>query len=440
MNPALTYEEALAYITSRERFGSKLGLEQIGKLLARLGDPQKAMQYVHVAGTNGKGSTTSMIAGALCAAGYRTGMYISPSVESFAERIQINMEPISDDALAAAVTEVKAAAEQMEADGDGVVTEFEVVMAAAFLAYKEAGCEIAVLETGLGGRLDATNIIDRPRVAVIVSVSFDHIGVLGDTLTQITREKCGIIKDGCPVVSYVEQQDEVLTVLRDHCAAVGSQLVIPAIERFAVTELGLDGTKFVYDGEEYFTRMTGAHFAKNALSAIEALRLLAAQGLEISPEAIKTGVAGKPMTARMEKINDKPCILLDGAHNPDGVAKLCETIDTLLAGKRIITVMGMFADKDYEKCIPEIARHSDVFIATTPPSPRALPAKETFALANGKAKLTCIAQNPRMAFITARRFAKDDDVILCCGSLSFLGGCKKTLEFVNRAIARYGII
>ena len=440
MTTTLTYEEALAYIASRERFGSKLGLEQISKLLARLGNPQKAMQYVHVAGTNGKGSTTSMIAGALTAAGYRTGMYISPSVESFAERIQIDMEQIDNDTLAQVVTEVKAAAEAMEADGDGIVTEFEVVMAAAFLAYKAAGCQIAVLETGLGGRLDATKVIDRPLVAVIVSISFDHVGVLGDTLTQITQEKCGIIKDGCPVVTYTEQAEEALAVLRAHCEAVGSTLVVPSQADFCVTELGLDGTRFVYAGEEYFTRMTGVHFAKNALSAIEALKLLQEAGYELSAESIQAGVSGKPMTARMEKINDSPCILLDGAHNPDGVAKLCDTIDTLLAGKRIITVMGMFADKDYEKCIPEIAKRSDVFIATTPPSPRALPAKETFALANGKAGLTCIAPHTHMAFITARRFAKNNDVILCCGSLSFLGECKKTLAFVNQAIAKYGII
>lgn len=423
MNPALTYEEAIAYISSRERFGSKLGLEQIGKLLARLGNPQKAMQYVHVAGTNGKGSTTSMITGALCAAGYRTGMYISPSVESFAERIQINMEPISDDALASAVTEVKAAAEQMEADGDGVVTEFEVVMAAAFLAYKEAGCEIAVLETGLGGRLDATNIIDRPRVAVIVSVSFDHVGVLGDTLTQITREKCGIIKDGCPVVSYVEQQDEVLAVLHDHCRTVGSQLVIPAIDRFAVIELGLDGTKFVYDGEEYFTRMTGVHFAKNALSAIEALRLLAAQGMKISPEAIKAGVAGKPMTARMEKINDTPCILLDGAHNPDGVVMLEHTLDEYFDSP--VGIIGMMKDKDIEKVLEKIAPKFSKIYTVTVDNPRS----ETADNLAKTVKKYCADVHACESVESAIELAKAENKDFCvCGSLYLCSQARKILK------------
>lgn len=434
-----TYEEALAYIASRERFGSKLGLEPIGRLLDRLGNPQKGMNFIHVAGTNGKGSTTSMIAGALTAAGYQTGMYISPSVEAFSERIQINMAPAAEDRIAEAVFAVKAAADAMEAAGEGTPTEFEIVTSAAFLVYRRYGCDFAVLETGLGGRYDATNIIDPPLVAVITSVSYDHMAVLGDTLEKIAAEKCGIIKSGCPVVTYAEQRPEALQTIQDHCAATGSPLVIPRLDAFSVVSLDLNGTRFRYHGKDYVTPMTGIHFAKNALCAIEALNLLAEAGYAVDGAAIAAGIAGKPMAARMEKIYDAPCVLLDGAHNPDGIEKLCQTIDTVLKGRRIITVMGMLRDKEYDKCIPEIARRSNVFIATTPPSSRALPARETAAFAYGKAALVCIAQRTDMAFISAMRFAKPGDVVLCCGSLSFLGGCKATLRYLIDLDAKYNI-
>lgn len=434
-----TYEDALAYIASHERFGSKLGLETIGHLLDRLGNPQKGLNFIHVAGTNGKGSTTAMIAGALTAAGYKTGMYISPAVEAFSERIQINMAPAGEERIAAAVFAVKAAADAMEAAGEGVVTEFEIVTSAAFLVYRDCGCDFAVLETGLGGRYDATNIIDWPLAAVITSVSFDHMAVLGDTLEKIAAEKCGIIKNGCPVVAYAEQPPEALHTIQAHCEAAGSALIVPRLDAFSVVSLDLDGTRFLYEGKEYATPMTGVHFAKNALSAIETLKLLAKAGYAVDDAAISAGIAGKPMAARMEKIYDEPCVLLDGAHNPDGVEKLCQTIDTVLQGRRIITVMGMLRDKDYGKCIPEIAQRSDVFIATTPPSPRALPAREAAALANGKAPLVCIAQRTQMAFISAMRFAKPGDVVLCCGSLSFLGGCKETLRYLIEMDAKYNI-
>ena len=434
------YENALAYVVSRERFGSKLGLAQIGRLLERLGNPQDKLKCIHVAGTNGKGSTTAMIAGALTAAGYQTGMYVSPSVEMFAERIQVNMQPADEASLANAIFSVKAAADAMEAAGEGIPTEFEIVTAAAFLIYQQAGCDFAVLETGLGGRYDATNIIQKPLAAVIMSVSYDHMAVLGGTVSKIAAEKCGIIKDGCPVVTYAEQAPEALETIRAACAAAGSQLIVPDLSDFAVLSVDLNGTRFTYRGNEYWTKMPGVHFAKNALSAIETLHLLAKAGYAIDDAAIAAGIAGKPMAARMEKIYDAPCVLLDGAHNPDGVEKLCQTMDSLLKDRRIITVMGMFRDKDYAKCIPEIARRSHVFIATTPPSQRALPARETAALASGKAPLVCIAQRPQMALISALRFAGPDDVVLCCGSLSFLGRCKETMQYLMQDNAKYNII
>lgn len=437
--PTSSYENALAYIASRERFGSKLGLEQIRNLLNRLGNPQKQLKYIHVAGTNGKGSTTAMISCALTNAGYRTGMYISPSVDQFSERIQIDMVPAEDAVIAEAIFDVKAAADAMEAAGEGIATEFEVVTAAAFLIYHRANCDFVVLETGLGGRYDATNIIDQPLISVIVSVSYDHMAVLGNTLTAITTEKCGIIKNGCPVVTYAEQPSEVLDTIRAACAEQGSRLVVPDLQAFSLTELDLDGARFVYQGQTYATSMPGLHFAKNALTAIEVLRLLNEAGYSVPADAVASGIAVHSMTARMEKINDTPCILMDGAHNPDGVEKLCQTIDTVLTGRRLITVMGMFRDKDYAVCIPEIARRSQVFIATTPPSHRALPARETAKIASGLAPLVCIAQRPKMALLSAIRFAKPEDVILCCGSLSFLGDCKRYLKELKASHPEFNI-
>lgn len=434
------YEAAMAYIATREKFGSKLGLEQIGKLLAKLGDPQKGMKFVHVAGTNGKGSTSTMIAGALTAAGYRTGLYISPAVFDFNERIQLDMEPVSDADMADAILTVKQAADELAAEGSGEATEFEVETAAAFLTYRRKQCDVAVLEVGLGGRYDATNIIDTPEAAVIASISEDHKAILGDTLAKIAAEKCGIIKGGCPVVTYVDQAPEALEEIRRQCAEKGSALTVPDADAFRVESISLDGTRFTYGGTEFMTRMVGVHFAKNALNAIEALRILRGKGWKISEADIAAGVGTKPMTARMEKINDVPCVLMDGAHNPDGIAKLCDTIDTLLAGKRIITVMGMFRDKDYAVCIPQIARRSNVFIATTPPTGRALKAQETAELAWGLAPQVCIAQRVDMALLSALRFARKDDIVLCCGSLSFLGRCKEYMSHFEQLNRRYNII
>jgi dihydrofolate synthase/folylpolyglutamate synthase len=418
----------MKYITSLNRLGSKPGLATISELISRLGNPEKKLAFVHIAGTNGKGSTVSMIAAALTAAGYKTGMYISPSVVEFSERIQINMEFVGKQVFVEAFDAVTAECEKMRDEGFETPTEFETVTAIALKVFADTGCEIAVLETGLGGRFDATNAIPSPEVAVITSISWDHTEQLGDTLSKIAFEKCGIIKAGCPVVTYAQQPKEALDEIISQCGEKGSPLTIPDIGALKVKKIGVDGTEFSYLEKDYKTPLIGEHFAKNVLSAIETLKILRSKGYKIEHSHIASGIA-HPFAARTEIISASPVIILDGAHNSDAVDKLCGVLDAVFAGKRIITVMGMLADKEYESCIPKIAGKSDVFIATEPDNPRALEAARTAALAAGRAKHVGVSRIPERAFRLARRLSGRDDVILCCGSFSFLGDIKN--EFLK---------
>jgi dihydrofolate synthase/folylpolyglutamate synthase len=426
------YQKAVEAISELNRLGSKLGLESIKELLNRLGNPEKKLKFVHVAGTNGKGSTVSMIAAALASAGYKTGMYVSPSVVDFSERIQINGEYTDKADFLNAYEAVGRVCDGMCADGLSRPTEFETVTAIALKIYADTGCDIAVLETGLGGRFDATNAIPAPEVAVITSISRDHMKLLGDTLGKIAFEKCGIIKDGCPVVTYSEQPEEALEEIKKQCALKDSPLIVPDIGALEISGVGVEGTEFSYSGRTYVTPLVGDHFAKNALTAIEALGVLRRKGYRISEKDIASGLAARPFTARMEIVSRSPYIVLDGAHNIDAVDKLCKTLDGVFPGRRIITVMGMFSDKEYDKCIPKIAEKSEIFIATEPENSRALSAYETASFARGRAKYIAVSRLPGRALRAARSFAGKDDVILCCGSFSFLGEIKEALGGISR--------
>lgn len=422
------YNQAISYITSLNRLGSKLGLAVINELLFRLGNPEKKLPFVHVAGTNGKGSTVFMIAAALTAAGYKTGMYTSPSVVEFSERIHINMKAVDKEIFLDAFDAVITECEKMFKEGFERPTEFETVTAIALKIYADSGCDIAVLETGLGGRYDATNAIPAPEVAVITSVSRDHMKQLGDTLSKIAFEKCGIIKDGCPVVTYARQPAQAQDEIVKQCNEKGSMLTIPDMNALKIKKLSINGTEFSYYKKDYATLLVGEHFAINAITVIEALHILRGKGYKIEESHIASGIAAPLIAARIEIISSSPVIILDGAHNTDAVDKLCGTLDALFQGKRIITVMAMFADKEYESCIPKIAQKSKIFIATEPENSRALAAAKVAALAIGRAEHVGISRVPEKAFRLARKFAGKDDVILCCGSFSFLGDIKKAFS------------
>lgn len=342
----MTYAEALNYIHSLMRFGSRPGLERITELLKRLGDPQENLEILHVAGTNGKGSTCTFLSSILQAAGRKTGLYISPFVTAFNERIQIDGRPISDEALAAYTERVKQVVESMPYDGCPI-TEFEFVTAVAFLYFYEQGCDAVVLEVGLGGRLDATNVIKTPKISVIARIALDHTAILGDTEGQIAFEKCGIIKPGCPVVTTADNSEEAMCVIKKIAAERGCELKISDRADVKVLSSDIAGNRFSWQGEEYETALAGEHQIGNAINAVTAIKTAYP---EIESETIKTGLRSAKFPARCEVISSEPSVILDGSHNPNGTAALARLLDASDI-KNAVAVVGFMADKDVRDAV-----------------------------------------------------------------------------------------
>lgn len=342
----MTYTEALDYIHSLLRFGSRPGLERITELLKRLGDPQEKLNIIHVAGTNGKGSTCVFISSILRAGGKKTGLYISPFVTSFNERIQIDGKPIQDDLLATYTERVKQEVSQMPV-GDCPITEFEFITAVAFLYFYEQGCDSIVLEVGLGGRMDATNVIKAPKVSVIAQIALDHTSVLGGTEEKIAFEKCGIIKPCCPVVTTADNSDEAMAVIRKTAADRGCELTVSDASEVKTLTCDVFGSKFIFNGTEYKILLAGRHQISNAVSAICAVK---AAYPEISIDCIKQGLTSATFPARCEVISRNPLVILDGSHNPNGTAALDAVLEaTDISGATAI--VGFMADKDVSQAV-----------------------------------------------------------------------------------------
>lgn len=375
----MTYEETLRWIHGTERFGSRLGLERMRELLHRLGDPQNRMQFIHIAGTNGKGSTTTMIASALQAAGWRTGKFISPYILEFRERMQIDGEMISPEELAAVADIVRPVAEALAREGNPP-TEFELVTAIGFLWFARQNCDIVALEVGLGGRLDATNVIAPPLAAVITRIDYDHTAILGDTLTAIAGEKCGILKRGSHVVCYPDQDPEALAVIRRSTAALETPLTVPDLKQLTVRSSTLGGSRICYRGTEFRVPFAGPHQVMNAITAVEALRTLSDTRFALSEEVMAAGIAAAKFPARLEVLRQEPPVLLDGAHNPNGGRALRDALEAL--GLRDLTVVvGMLRDKDCQPVLEMMAPYCRRMIVTSVPNPRTHTAEALAALA-----------------------------------------------------------
>ncbi|MBR3094484.1 MAG: bifunctional folylpolyglutamate synthase/dihydrofolate synthase, partial [Clostridia bacterium] len=308
----MNYPQALQFIHSLDRFGIRPGLQRIQALCRALGDPQERLSFVHVGGTNGKGSVSTMLSEMLRAEGKRVGLFTSPYVVHFLERIQVGGKPVEEAAFAETVTRLEPIVHHLAEQGMQP-TEFEVITAVAFDLFAAASCDVVVLEVGLGGRLDSTNIIDTPLVSVITSISLDHMAILGDTVEQIAAEKAGIIKPNGRTVCYPDQPGGVMDVIRAACIDKQNSFTVPELAAVKTVKNDLFGTRFFYEGTEYETAMGGAHQIKNAVTAIEAARLL---GLSLS--SIQSGLKRAKLAARQEVICRKPLVLLDGGHNEDG--------------------------------------------------------------------------------------------------------------------------
>lgn len=416
----MTYQEALSHVNSRLRFGSQPGLARIGALLDALGNPQKDLQFIHVAGTNGKGTACALMAAALTASGMKTGLYTSPYVLDFRERFQIDGEMISPDALAKAVERLHPVAQKLEIQG-APITEFEFITALAFLWFREQGCEVVVLEVGLGGRFDATNIIDVPSVAVIMSVSLDHTAVLGNTVEEIAFEKAGIIKSGGTVVLYPVQEQGARTVIEKVCRERGAKLVVPEIETLTIQEASVFGTKFQVGDVVLETPFSGAHQVLNALTAFTALTVLAEKNKKLSPNTIGEGFLQAKMPARMEVLSREPLVLLDGGHNPGCAKAIKALLDSFVPERKKIAVIGIMQDKDVETTMSILAPLFDEIITTAPDMPRALSPEK---LAE-KAGTYCGTVYPAESVEAAAKQALDrldgKTVLVVCGSFYLAG-------------------
>ncbi len=362
----MNYEQTLEYIHRVSWTGSRPGLSRMTELLALLGDPQDSLRFIHVAGTNGKGSFCSMCDSVLRAAGYHTGLYTSPYIERFNERITINGSPIADDELAEITTYVRSFADKM-ADPP---TEFELITAVAMVAYKNHGCDPVVLEVGMGGRLDATNIIKTPMLSVITGISKDHTAVLGDTVAAIAGEKAGIIKPGVPVV-FGGTDDEAASVIEKKASEMGCKYVRTAQNEVKTLASTLDGTVFDYKGRHSLS-LLGLYQPHNAANVLEAVAILRTLGLNITDKNIADGFISAKWPARFELIDRDPIFISDGAHNPEGIAAAVSAVQYYFGAQKVCLLTGVMADKDYAEMASELSQIASVAVTLKPNNPRSL--------------------------------------------------------------------
>jgi dihydrofolate synthase/folylpolyglutamate synthase len=413
----MNYAQALNYFNETQKFGSRPGLKSIGTLMEYLDNPQKKLKFIHVAGTNGKGSTVSFISNILMDAGYKVGIYTSPYIQRFSERIRVNREEIPQNQIAQLTVVIKAAVDRMIREGFESPTEFDLMTAMAFLYFAEMQCNIVVLEAGLGGRLDSTNIIDSPEAAVITTVSYDHMDVLGNTLLAIAFEKAGIIKKGCDVVLY-PQEPKINMIFDQKCRIEKANLHKVDFSTLKSVHFGQTGQIFDYKNYRLLEiGMLGKHQLGNAATAIDASEILQTKGYTISEENIRRGLAKTRWPGRMEIIHSSPLTLIDGAHNVQGVLSLKECLIKYFPGRKITFIVGVLADKEYEDMMDMIAPLAERFIAVTPKSPRALPAEELARLLARHGKPVSSFSSMEDAILDCSR----DDMVCAFGSLYFIG-------------------
>ena len=414
----MNYQEALVYLNHVEYFGSKPGLSRIGALLEKLGSPQKGMRVIHIAGTNGKGSCAAMTASILKAAGYKTGLFTSPYLYRFNERREID-----DEVLAELVTRIKPIADAMEDHP----TLFELMTATALLWYREEHCDAVVLEVGLGGRFDATNIIDVPEAAVIMNIGLDHMEVLGDTVEQIAFEKAGILKPGTEAVLF-QQSESVTAVVRARCEELGVPLHIADFSQIRSEFDSLYGQSFTYKGESYALPLLGAHQLKNAATVLELVAVLRERGWKLEQSDVEHGLYAVHWPGRFELLSEEPLFVVDGGHNPQCAQTVAENLKHYFPDKRRILLLGILRDKDYAGLTEILDPCADEYICITPSSPRALPAAELAAFLSRYNKPVSVCDTIRDGVSRALDRADEGSVVCAVGSLYSVGEIRACFE------------
>ncbi len=418
----MTKEEAIRYMETRGWSQTRLGLGRTRELLERLGNPQKKLKFVHVAGSNGKGSTCAMLSTILREAGYRTGLYISPYIEDFCERIQVNGEKIPGEALGRITERVREEADDMEDHP----SHFELITAVGMIWFLESGCDLVVLEVGLGGEMDSTNVIDAPEAAVITNLGIEHTEYLGNTLREIASAKAGIIKRGTECICY-ESEPEAMDTVQRRCR----ELEVPfhPAGRDAVTALSssLDGQVFRWKGEEYFLPLLGPHQLRNAGVVLETVEVLRTRGWKISEENVKRGLAATRWPARLELLRRDPPVLLDGGHNPQCAEALAESLGILLPGRKAVFLCGVLRDKDYPRMMASILPFAKEFICLSPLSERALKGMELAAWLGERGIRARAAQTVEEGLREALLSAGDGPLVIF-GSLYLAGAARSTFR------------
>lgn len=424
----MTEQESIHSLTGRPRFRREPGLAVMRSLLAALGHPERKTAFVHVAGTNGKGTICTLLDSIFRAQGMKTGLYTSPHVTNFRERMRIDGEMISPDELEMAVQTLEDAAKTAEAETGLPVTEFEAITAAALWWFAHRGCNIVVLEVGLGGRFDATNAIPAPLAAVIASISLDHTAVLGNTVAQIAYEKAGIIKPGGDVILYMPQSEETIDTMRRVAEERDARLYLADELDLRVLESDLSGSRLVWRDLPLFLPFTGEHQVHNAAAVLKTIEILREKGIAISDQAVQNGFARAFIPARMEFFPGSPSVLLDGGHNPACAQALADVVQRQFRGKKVAVIIGMLAEKDSRHVLEILHLCCNTIFTVVPDSPRALPAEELARQAEAAGFSHVFAQkNFREALEKARAFCGPDGAVAICGSFYLAGEARNVL-------------
>lgn len=418
--------DAIGRIHEFDRFGSILGLERMNLLLEKLGNPQKELQVLHVAGTNGKGSVCKFLYEALSSNGYKVGLFTSPYIQCFNERIQLAGAYITDQELEEYTGQVVEKTEEMVREGYDSPTEFEVVTAISFLYFAAKKADFVILEVGLGGSGDSTNVIEKPLISIITSISFDHMQQLGNTLAEIAAEKAGIIKEGVPVVSNVSQREAAAVIAK---TAYEKSAVLYDVTKikYGICEESASGS--LLDMELYGTdysqvriSMGGRHQAENVKTALAALEILRKKGIiKICRDKLYEGIAAANQPGRFELFEGTPLAVLDGAHNEDGARALKEAVKAGFPDRKILMVTGMLADKETDKITKLFSEITDLFIATEPNNPRKMAAADLADLLRDQGASCRIAADPKDAFRMAMESEEKPEVVIFAGSLYLIG-------------------
>ena len=414
----MNYDETLEFLNMAREKGSILGMESIMRLCGELGNPENYGKVVHIAGTNGKGSTGAFIEHALCKMGYKVGRFTSPAVFTYEEMWKINEVPISRERLAVLMTEVKEACDRIEANGYPGPTVFEIETAAAYLYMKEEGCDYSLIEVGCGGLTDATNVVEKPVLSVITSISMDHMAFLGETLTEIATMKAGIIKRNCPVAALY-QKECVNEVIEKMAESNGSALYYADPDKAVIKDMSPFGMTISYDGKDNNIRLTGVCQKENYVLAVEALKVLLGQD-KLSNEAF-TALGETYWPGRFEVINKEPLTIIDGCHNEDAAIKLRDTIKTALKGYRIHAIAGILKDKEVDKIVGEVLPLCESCLCVTPPVERGLSKEELIKACALYCQSVDVADTMHDAVrICSEKYREKDDAMLVFGSLSYL--------------------